>query len=142
MTLDDVGIGSDAVRTAIPAIVFAWAANLNLLSAEAVASGLDTRVKMRDINYADAFVAASGGVLSAALFKPELTSFLEEHYPGFRDHADAQLARDPYDSRHPWATYDALAPWLTERWLGPAQRSKSASLLSRVTGWFNRGGSR
>lgn len=133
---DDAGIGSDSSRTVVPAVVFAWAANMNLLSAEVANAAPLTRLKMRDVSFCDGFVTTCAGVLSEEHVSPALGAFLRAQYPAFKAYAEQALQAVAFDERQPWLTYDALAPWLTERWLGKRASLNPPSLLSRLTGWL------
>ena len=139
VVIDDVGVGSNPARTAVPAVLFTWAANLDLLSAETASAAPMTRLKMRDLPFNDAFITTCHGKLCAEHLQPTLAAWLAEHYADFQSFARKHLDDEPFDSRQPWSTYDALAPWLTEHWLserGLGRRQQpSGSLVGR---WLQR----
>ncbi|NJN50469.1 MAG: hypothetical protein HC809_00385 [Gammaproteobacteria bacterium] len=121
--IDDIdahmGAAGAIERAAIlPAIFFAWCANLGLLAAEVVRE-FEREVlnlRYRDLKPGEFFIKVTGGRLDAHLLNERGRLFAQDHYADYpREFAQALgiAPADVYSAADSWDTYDAVAKPLT-----------------------------
>ncbi len=133
----DVGFDRAALP---PALFLAWCVSLNEVSRSFLesAGSQATRLKMRDISPADAFVSICGGELGAAQLSEPARRFAHSHYDQYLEELQSILAEQDSASIDGWAIYDEISPWLTRCWFDQrgGSSAESGGVLSKVASWW------
>ncbi|MCR9279917.1 MAG: hypothetical protein NXH85_18310 [Pseudomonadaceae bacterium] len=124
-----------------PAIFLAWCVSLDLASKEFLDSAgtVVTRLKMRDISPADAFVSTCGGQLSTRELSGSVAGFALDNYSAYLQQLHTALLDASDAELRGWAIYDEVSPWLTRLWYesrGGTSR-ETRGFVARVASWWS-----